>query len=1542
MTSHSGTVVKSKALILLMVLTALAPMVSMTTQHVAHETSDSGSQPTELGERIVAEAGARAPCPSTQNDGGTSGDAAGGTSTTKSFGTDPSTSSSLSGCVDSTDRLDFYTVNLSAGKDFTFELTVPTGADFDLYLKDSTNATYLEASEYNDPLESFTFITNSSNAGLYYVVISQYTSDGGYGMEMWTNNSIARPDMTISSVVGPSSATIGSTVSVNYTVNNIGAAALTSSTPYDIPIILSTDTVYDSTDTILNVQITGPSLASGASQQMSSNVQIPSSLSAGSYYWIVWADGWGNVTESNELNNNNYSSSTTTITTSGGTSGDIYEPNDSIAAATTISTLPLSQSSLSIHTTSDYDFFAVSMISGATYWYNITFIHTNGDLDMDLLDSSGTQLGWSSGTSNVESIAYTPSSNITGYLDVFGWGSATNTYALTIESSSGGGTPPPPPGTPALSVSMPDKFSATASLSNLTTGTSYFLDSTLYEFHVDGTTTNTSLPGMNWTATSTTYMQNYSLNTPNIEGEYAVLSYLYQNGAFSTLDFDFIYHEMLVTESTANNQGWMDAQNLTIGQSYSIQWWAYDNVTNTTLGTNTVNFSATSTSWNQSVSWTHPTTANQHNFEAILRTSSSSSFIGAGYEEFYPTPAWVSIATYTNDINMTNNSATIQAMNLAPGETYMWNVSLLNHSYSQIATSIYFNFTATNATMILGTWSYSTPTTSGQYCLFPHLWTANGTQLGSIVACFSYIYDADSDGVWDEYDLCPNTPVGSTVDWNGCAASQRDTDGDGYTDDVDDFINDPTQWNDYDGDGYGDNASGNNSDAFPQDATQWSDTDGDGCGDNANGTNGDQFPTDATQCSDIDGDGWGDNPNGTNPDAFPTDPTQWSDSDGDGYGDNPNGNYADDFPNDATQWSDSDGDGYGDNPNGNNPDLYPTDPTQWADSDGDGYGDNPSGTSGDQFPNDASQWSDNDGDGWGDNPDGNFPDHFPQDGTQWADLDGDGCGDNPNGNNADVWPNDPTQCADSDGDGYGDNASGTNPDAFPNDGTQWADSDGDGWGDNPSGNNADAFPDEYTQQQDSDGDGYGDNPNGVNPDHCPNSPPGAIVDATGCADSELDDDNDGVMNDGDTCPNTPGGEVADAIGCSDTQKDGDNDGISDAYDACPGSPQGEAVDGYGCAASQRDTDNDGIKDHLDQCPATPPGSFVNGYGCADTEWDSDEDGVYDADDQCPYTSTLDVADDTGCGAAQRDTDNDEVMDADDLCPMTQPGYNADANGCDATQRDGDEDGISDALDTNCPNTPAGETVDSFGCAESELDDDNDDVTNDLDECPSTLSIWAAGPNGCSPEQSDQDNDEVTDATDICPSTPTGQSVNNQGCSLSQIDSDNDGTTDDLDAFPDDPTEITDSDGDGVGDIADAYPKDASRSVAEEGGLSMPFWIALVIVVFVGIGGSALYLMRQNAQQTDEYQAGGIGMEIQPAEDIYAMAGVAATEPPTANYGESELETLNQTNTVVPIEASTNEHGQTTWADELGNTWCQNPDGSIMRFDTESGAWVPHQ
>ena len=122
--------------------------------------------------------------------------------------------------------------------------------------------------------------------------------------------------------------------------------------------------------------------------------------------------------------------------------------------------------------------------------------------------------------------------------------------------------------------------------------------------------------------------------------------------------------------------------------------------------------------------------------------------------------------------------------------------------------------------------------------------------------CFQLFFDDDWDGIWNENDLCPNTIANATVDLDGCDATQRDSDGDGYVDASDDFAFDSTQWLDTDNDGYGDNQSGNNADAFPNDSSQWSDGDSDGYGDNPNGINGDQFTNDSLRWSDTDGDGY--------------------------------------------------------------------------------------------------------------------------------------------------------------------------------------------------------------------------------------------------------------------------------------------------------------------------------------------------------------------------------------------------------------------------------------------------------------------------------------------------------------------------------------------------------------------------------------------------------------------------------------------------------------------------------------------------------------
>lgn len=180
-------------------------------------------------------------------------------------------------------------------------------------------------------------------------------------------------------------------------------------------------------------------------------------------------------------------------------------------------------------------------------------------------------------------------------------------------------------------------------------------------------------------------------------------------------------------------------------------------------------------------------------------------------------------------------------------------------------------------------------------CNASHTYNSTGNYTATIYVSDSKLVDSDScviyvtDGGWGPFP-------------------PRDSDDDGYFDDVDAFPDDPTQWQDSDGDGYGDNIDGDNPDIFPADPNEWSDMDLDGIGDNS--------------------------------DAFPDDHTEWTDTDGDGVGDN-----TDKFPNDASDWSDLDGDKIGDNF-----DAFPRDPTEWKDTDGDGVGDNS-----DAYPDDPSR-----------------------------------------------------------------------------------------------------------------------------------------------------------------------------------------------------------------------------------------------------------------------------------------------------------------------------------------------------------------------------------------------------------------------------------------------------------------------------------------------------------------------------------------------------------------------------------------------------------
>ena len=128
---------------------------------------------------------------------------------------------------------------------------------------------------------------------------------------------------------------------------------------------------------------------------------------------------------------------------------------------------------------------------------------------------------------------------------------------------------------------------------------------------------------------------------------------------------------------------------------------------------------------------------------------------------------------------------------------------------------------------------------------------------------------------------------------------------------------------------------------------------------------------------------------------------------------------------------------------------------------------------------------------------------------------------------------------------------------------------------------------------------------------CPNTPLGEQVNADGCSQSELDDDEDGVNNNLDLCPDTPAGLAVDAEGCSEAQRtsDTDGDGLNDPEDTCPDTEPDAEVDENGCSQAQRDTDGDGLSDLDDACDDTPPGFPILANGCTDeSALDTDLDG----------------------------------------------------------------------------------------------------------------------------------------------------------------------------------------------------------------------------------------------------------------------------------------------------------------------------------------------
>ena len=185
---------------LMFIFTALSPVINSIDTPVSEylfseDTSSENDQYQTLDEvrKQPMAAGAKAPCPVLQNDGGSQGDTGNATAqTAKSIGSDPTTT--FSGCVDSADNEDWYEFSMSANNNIDVTLDNfgdGTTIDYDLYLVFEDNASYyiIDSSLTYDPEELVTSAgsTKDGVADTYWIVVFQYAGDGDYDIETWTN-----------------------------------------------------------------------------------------------------------------------------------------------------------------------------------------------------------------------------------------------------------------------------------------------------------------------------------------------------------------------------------------------------------------------------------------------------------------------------------------------------------------------------------------------------------------------------------------------------------------------------------------------------------------------------------------------------------------------------------------------------------------------------------------------------------------------------------------------------------------------------------------------------------------------------------------------------------------------------------------------------------------------------------------------------------------------------------------------------------------------------------------------------------------------------------------------------------------------------------------------------------------------------------------------------------------------------------------------------------------------------------------------------------
>lgn len=278
---------------------------------------------------------------------------------------------------------DFFDIQVGADESLQIETTFRADkGDLETTLFDPSGVTALDEDTTPGRQRVATFNVPSTDNYVFSVCGAGAASRNLYDMDIDILSQPSGVDLIPRKVEMPSSSTytLGETVSTDLRIHNIGDQ---SSSSFEVEFVITPDrTVGDANDVPLNPSTISVGGINAASQtDTSTDLEIPTSLSNGTYYIAAKVDPAGNVSETDNSNNTSFSKEFTVQTRC----YDALEPNDSFSQATSVQ--DGSYNNLTACASED-DYYELCPGDGKKFDVETTYNPQNGDVDLELYDQN--------------------------------------------------------------------------------------------------------------------------------------------------------------------------------------------------------------------------------------------------------------------------------------------------------------------------------------------------------------------------------------------------------------------------------------------------------------------------------------------------------------------------------------------------------------------------------------------------------------------------------------------------------------------------------------------------------------------------------------------------------------------------------------------------------------------------------------------------------------------------------------------------------------------------------------------------------------------------------------------------------------------------------------------------------------------------------------------------------------------------------------------------------------------------------------------------